>query len=132
MSEAVALILILTYSCSLLFTLRTHRRLLGGEAHPLEGPVWSSRKALLILAAATVGVAIESELLVHAATETTEALGLTHPGLLGVCLSGSGPTVLALCTGAVEEISALLSDIYRRQNLPADIRVLSAHEPGSL
>ena len=83
MSEAVALILILTYGCSLLFTLRTHKRLLGGEAHPVEGPVWSPRKALLILAAATVGVAIESELLVHAATETTESLGLT-PIFLGL------------------------------------------------
>jgi Ca2+:H+ antiporter len=83
MSEAVALILILTYGCSLLFSLRTHRRLFGGEAHPLEGPVWSPRKALLILAAATVGVAIESELLVHAATETTEAIGLS-PVFLGL------------------------------------------------
>jgi Ca2+:H+ antiporter len=83
MSEAVALILILTYGCSLLFTLRTHRRLFGAEAHPLEGPVWSVGKALLILAGATVGVAIESELLVHAATETTEALGLS-PVFLGL------------------------------------------------
>ena len=85
MSEAVALILILTYGCSLLFTLRTHRRLFGGEAHPLEGPVWTSRKALLILAAATVGVAIESELLVHAATEATETLGLS-PIFLGLII----------------------------------------------
>ena len=46
MSEAVAVILILTYGCSLLFTLRTHRRLLGGEAHPVEGPVWGMPKAL--------------------------------------------------------------------------------------
>ena len=83
MSEAVALILILTYGCSLLFTLRTHRRLFGGEAHPLEGPVWSPRKALLILAGATVGVAIESELLVHAATEATETIGLS-PIFLGL------------------------------------------------
>ena len=83
MSEAVALILILTYGCSLLFTLRTHRRLFGGEAHPLDGPVWSPRKAMLILAVATVGVAIESELLVHATTEVTEELGLT-PIFLGL------------------------------------------------
>lgn len=83
MSEAVALVLFLTYGCSLLFTLRTHRTLFGGEAHPLDGPVWSPRKALLVLAAATVGVAIESELLVHAATEATEALGLT-PIFLGL------------------------------------------------
>ena len=75
MSEAVAVILILTYGCSLLFTLRTHRRLLGGEAHPVEGPVWGMPKALAILGGATVGVAVESELLVHAASEATEALG---------------------------------------------------------
>jgi Ca2+:H+ antiporter len=83
MSEAVSLVLILTYGCSLLFTLRTHRRLFGGEAHPLDGPVWGARKALLVLAAATVGVAVESELLVHAATEATETLGLS-PIFLGL------------------------------------------------
>ena len=83
MSEAVALILILTYGCSLLFTLRTHRTLFGGEAHPLDGPVWPTSKALMVLAAATVGVAVESELLVHAATEATETLGLS-PMFLGL------------------------------------------------
>ncbi len=77
MSEAVAVVLILTYGFSLLFSLRTHRSLLGGEAHPIDGPVWSVGKAVFILAAATVGVAVESELLVHAATEATEALGLS-------------------------------------------------------
>ena len=60
-----------------------------------------------------------------------EALALRHPRLLGVCLSGSGPTVLAFCTGAVEEISAMLADVYRRRDLPADIRVLAAHEAGT-
>ena len=69
MSEAVAVILILTYRFSLLFTLRTHRSLFGVEAHPIAGPVWSRGKAVAILAAATVGVAVESELLVQAATE---------------------------------------------------------------
>ncbi len=83
MSEAVSLVLLGTYGCSLLFTLRTHRRLFGGEAHPMEGPVWGVGKALLVLGAATVGVAVESELLVHAATEATEALGLS-PVFLGL------------------------------------------------
>jgi Ca2+:H+ antiporter len=77
MSEAVSLILICTYGFSLLFTLKTHRSLLGGEAHPIEQPVWRTRKALLVLAGATIGVALESELLVHAATAATEALGLS-------------------------------------------------------
>src|SRR6185436_7770237 len=60
MSEAVAAILIITYGFSLLFTLRTHRTLFGGEAHPMDGPVWSPGRAILVLAAATVGVAVES------------------------------------------------------------------------
>jgi Ca2+:H+ antiporter len=100
MSEAVALILILTYGCSLLFTLRTHRRLFGAEAHPLEGPVWGVRKALLILAGATVGVAIESELLVHAATEATEALGLS-PIFLGL-------VVIPIIGNAAEHAAAVV------------------------
>jgi Ca2+:H+ antiporter len=78
MSEAVAAVLIVTYGCSLLFTLRTHRTLFGGEPHPMDGTVWSVGKAILILALATVGVAIESELLVHATAEATAALGLSE------------------------------------------------------
>jgi Ca2+:H+ antiporter len=78
MSEAVALILILTYGFSLLFSLKTHRRLLGTESAPTEGPSWSVKKATVVLALATVGVAIESELLVHAVSEAGHTLGLTE------------------------------------------------------
>ncbi len=83
MSEAVAIILLATYGFSLLFTLRTHRRLFGAEPHPMDGPVWSVGRAMLVLGAATVGVAVESELLVHAATEATEAMGVS-PVFLGL------------------------------------------------
>ena len=49
------------------------------------------KKASLVLAGATVGVAIESELLVHAATEATKTLGLseTFLGLIIVPLIGN-------------------------------------------
>jgi Ca2+:H+ antiporter len=77
MSEAVAVVLLITYACSLLFTLKTHRRMFGAEAHPLDGPVWSVGRSLLVLGGATVGVAVESELLVHAATAATDAVGLS-------------------------------------------------------
>lgn len=91
MSEAVAVILLITYGLSLLFTLRTHRRLFGSQTHAADGPVWSTGKAVLILALATVGIAIESELLVHAATEATETLGLsqTFLGLIVVPIIGN-------------------------------------------
>jgi Ca2+:H+ antiporter len=83
MSEAVALILLATYGFSLLFTLKTHRHLLGGEPHPMDGPLWSLKKSIVILAVATAAVAIESELLVHAANAATASLGLS-PVFLGL------------------------------------------------
>jgi Ca2+:H+ antiporter len=91
MSEAVALILIITYGFSLLFSLRTHRRLLSTESAPTEGPAWSVKKATLILALATVGVAIESELLVHAVDEAGHTLGLTETflGLIIIPIIGN-------------------------------------------
>jgi len=76
-SLAFAVVLLLTYAASLLFTLRTHSRLMGGEAHPMEVQIWSMKKAGLVLALATTGVAIESELLVHAIGEVTSTLGLS-------------------------------------------------------
>jgi Ca2+:H+ antiporter len=91
MSEAVAVILLITYGLSLLFTLRTHRCLFWSEGHPVEGPAWGAGKATLILGLATVGVAIESELLVHAATEATKTVGLTQTflGLIIIPIIGN-------------------------------------------
>jgi Ca2+:H+ antiporter len=76
-SMAFSVVLLLTYGASLLFTLRTHSRLLGGEAHPVEGPAWSMGKAAGVLALSTIGVAVESELLVHSLGEVTSTLGLS-------------------------------------------------------
>jgi Ca2+:H+ antiporter len=78
MSEWVAGILIVTYGFSLLFSLKTHRCLFGGDAHPMEGPVWGTGKALLILAVATALVAVESEILVHATEAVTGTLRLSE------------------------------------------------------
>jgi Ca2+:H+ antiporter len=91
MSEAVAVILLATYSLSLLFTLKTHRRLFAAEAHSMEGPVWGAGKAMVILGLATAAVAIESEILVHAATEATKTLGLTETflGLIVIPIIGN-------------------------------------------
>jgi Ca2+:H+ antiporter len=100
MSEAVAAILIATYGLSLLFTLRTHRRLFGGEPHPTMGAVWSVGKAITILALATIGVAVESELLVHAATDATTALGLSEAFL--------GLIVIPIIGNAAEHAAAVL------------------------
>ena len=91
MSEWVAGILIATYAFSLLFTLRTHKRLFGGEPHPAEGPAWSTGRAMLVLGLATVGVAVESEILVHATEAVTKSIGLSEVflGLIVIPLIGN-------------------------------------------
>ena len=57
----------------------------------------------------------------------TEALALRVPGLLGVCLSGSGPTVIALCSGDTSAVEGALTDVYARLGLPCRVRTLAAH-----
>ena len=60
-----------------------------------------------------------------------EALALDHPDLAGVCLSGSGPTVIALTAGATSGIEQAMADIYDRLGVACHIRVLTAHNgPG--
>ena len=91
MSEWVAVILIATYGCSLLFTMHTHKGLFGGDPHPTVAPAWSIGRALLVLSLATVGVAVESEILVHATEAVTATLGLSEVflGLIVVPIIGN-------------------------------------------
>jgi homoserine kinase len=61
-----------------------------------------------------------------------EALALEHPSILGVCLSGSGPTIVAIARpGHEQEAARVFEDLYRRISSPATIRVLPAHQPHS-
>ena len=128
MSEAVAVILLVTYGLSLLFTLRTHRCLFWSESEPLEGVPWAPRKAILVLGLATVGVAVESELLVHAATEASRTVGITQTflGLIivpiignaaehatAVVVAGKGKMDLALqiALGSSTQVALLIAPI---------------------
>jgi homoserine kinase len=57
-----------------------------------------------------------------------EALAIDHPAVLGVCLSGAGPSVVALAAPVrSEEAAALLGEVYRRLDVPHTIRNLAAH-----
>ncbi len=86
LSEAVAIILALTYAASLVFSLRTHRALFGGDpAATPQGPTWSVLKAAVLLGLATVGVVVESELLVATIEPVTQSLGLSQT-FLGLIL----------------------------------------------
>jgi homoserine kinase len=54
----------------------------------------------------------------------------THPGLLGICLSGAGPTILALATGGFEAIARDAAEIFGKEGIEVDWKLLEV-APGS-
>jgi Ca2+:H+ antiporter len=97
LSLGVSVVLIVVYVANLFYTLVTHRDVFEGT---WEGrAVWSLHKALAILAAATLAVAMEAELVSGALEPTAERLGLS--------LFFLGVIVLPLVGNAAEYASAL-------------------------
>lgn len=104
LSLEIAVVLFVVYALSLVFSLKTHRTLFVQQDGPGEdaeegGPFWSRNRALGMLAAVTVGVAIMSETLVGAIEPAASSLGLT-PIFAGVIL-------LALVGNAAELANAI-------------------------
>jgi homoserine kinase len=52
----------------------------------------------------------------------------TQPGLLGVCLSGAGPTILALATDKFEEIAESIISRFRSHNIQCSWQLLEPAE----
>ncbi|PVG02216.1 putative THR1-homoserine kinase [Serendipita vermifera] len=52
----------------------------------------------------------------------------THAGLLGICLSGAGPTILALATGGFEKIAEAASAVFAQQGVKVEWKVLEVCE----
>lgn len=55
----------------------------------------------------------------------------SHPGLLGICLSGAGPTILALHTHNHEAIADGIFKIFAKNNVKCRMEVKSISESGS-
>ncbi|HET7216675.1 MAG TPA: calcium/proton exchanger [Vicinamibacterales bacterium] len=99
----IAIVLLVTYCASLVFTLRTHRVLYGPvtpEPSPGRNHEGSIGRWVLMLIAATAGVAVVSELLVGAVRETSQELGMTELFV--------GVVVVALVGNAAEHYSAVV------------------------
>jgi homoserine kinase len=58
-----------------------------------------------------------------------EALAIDDPAVLGVCLSGAGPSIVALATDGAARAAALLENVYRSLGVPCTIRTLEGHQP---
>jgi Ca2+:H+ antiporter len=120
-SWLVALVLFVVYALSLLFMLRTNRGLFRTES-PAEGhgqseggDTWSVRGAVIVLAVATVLVAIAAELVAGSVQEAGAALGL-HSGFIGF-------VILPLVGNAAEQFSALTLAAKDRLGTASEIAV---------
>lgn len=99
LSEGVAVVLVLTYGASLVFSLVTHRQLFHGEGAgaPVGGAPhqadarYAPKVALAVLGVATAFVALESELLVRATETLVQRIGLSELflGLIVIPLIGN-------------------------------------------
>jgi len=59
-----------------------------------------------------------------------QALELEHEDLLGVCLSGSGPSIVALAEISLPAIAELLASIYQSLGIGYQLRTLTVHQEG--
>ena len=63
--------------------------------------------------------------LIPGLTEIVESMTpATQPGLLGVCLSGAGPTILALATSNFEEIAERIIAQFRENKIVCNWKLL--------
>ncbi|MEW6733799.1 MAG: homoserine kinase, partial [Acidobacteriota bacterium] len=102
--------------------------------------VFNLQHALLLQAALAEG---DLELICEALTDRlhqpyratlvpglSEALTVRLPGLIGVTLSGSGPTLLALATENFDTISVTLQDVFAQQGVFAQAKLLTIDMQG--
>jgi len=121
LSLDIAIVLLATYVCGLVFSLGTHRSLFAGEghAHPAEGGNrWPLSRALGTLLAATATIAWMSEILVGAVEETAKTLGMTEVFI--------GVIVVAIVGNAAENSTAILAALRNRMDLSVAIAVGSS------
>jgi Ca2+:H+ antiporter len=117
----IALVLIAVYAANLFFSLVTHQSLFAGsqeaeaEAH---GPAWSTRRAGLVLAAATAAIAWMSEILVGALEPATASVGLPEVFV--------GVFVVAILGNAAEHATAVVAALKNRMDLSLTIAIGSS------
>ncbi len=61
----------------------------------------------------------------------TEVLAFAHADLLGICLSGAGPSILAFVRSSAEEIGGEIRQILLAQDVHSEVRVLAADNLGA-
>lgn len=118
LSIGISIILILLYLSALFFKLVTHRGVYQhgeSEVHDEEVPEWSKRKAITILALATVAVAYVSENLVHTFETVAHSFGWTELFI--------GIIIVAIVGNAAEHASAVVMAFKNKMDIAVEIAV---------
>ncbi|MGK7954325.1 MAG: calcium/proton exchanger [Crocosphaera sp.] len=124
LSVAVAGVLILVYGLTLLFSMKTHAYLYDVGMAAEEEITKEERKKInlnkwvIILLLVTIGVAIESELLVNSLEEATESLGLTA--------LFTGVILLPIVGNAAEHATAVTVAMKNKMDLSMSVAVGSS------
>jgi Ca2+:H+ antiporter len=121
LSLAVAIVLLGTYICGLLFSLRTHRELFNphgeGEGHD-DTWGWSIRTSVIALAGAGIAVGVMSEILVGSIEAASESIGLSEFFI--------GVIVVAIVGNAAEHWVAVLVAVKDKMDLSVNIAIGSS------
>jgi len=120
LSVSISIVLLVVYALFLAFSLGTHSALFKGtkvaeEGHPEP---WSVRRAALVLALSTVGIAWMSELLVGSIQPAAKALGLGSAFV--------GVFVVAILGNAAEHATAISVAMKNRMDLALSIAIGSS------
>jgi Ca2+:H+ antiporter len=121
LSLAVAIVLLGTYVCGLLFSLRTHRELFNphGDAGGHDDTWgWSIRTSVIALAGAGIAVGVMSEILVGSIEAASEAIGLSEFFI--------GVIVVAIVGNAAEHWVAVLVAVKDKMDLSVNIAIGSS------
>jgi Ca2+:H+ antiporter len=121
LSVALAVLLVVGYGLSLLFSLKTHREVFAGAEHAEPGePAWPMALALITLGVVTVLVALVSEIFVESVQKAAETFGMSQAFV--------GFIVVALVGGAAEMAVAFSAARKDRLDLSVGIALGSASQ----
>lgn len=119
LSIEVAIIMFAIYILGLVFSFYTHKDLYGSE-HKKETnePKWSMKFSIVVLVITTIGIAIESELLVGAVEPVTKTLGLSEL-FVGIIL-------IPIVGNAAEHTTAIMMALKNEMDVAVEIAIGSS------
>jgi Ca2+:H+ antiporter len=121
LSDAVAVVLALTYLAGLYFTIRTHKDMFDANDEiraQHEKPTMTKKEALIFLFLTTIVVALVSESLVGSLQVAGQSLGMTET-FIGIVL-------IAIITNIAEKSTAITFAMQNKINVSLEIGMSSA------